>query len=177
MGSTKVKSCVLGAVTALLFTPAFSHAGPRDDMLEALGKCADMPGAEARHLCFDQLVPRLKAMASAPAPPDQPVVREDNGSWFGLDVQGIFSSPRDDDQTADQGRISAAVTRYWIDSQGYFVVSLGNGQVWGQLDGDDSFAHFRKSGENTVVISRGFLGSYNLQLNGLGENYKVKRIK
>ena len=37
-------------------------------------------------------------------------------------------------------------------------------------------ARFAKSGTNTVVISRGLMGSYNANING-GPNYKVKRVK
>lgn len=184
----------------LLLTPTVLHAAPSDGMMEALVKCANTSDDAVRHACFDRLVPQLKTMQAA-NPPAQAAATEGGGSWFDFDLGDIFSSPprgqttpqqfgsesipasaaisgsADSARPADINSITAAVTQYWIDSQGYFVVRLDNGQVWGQLDGDDSFAHFNKSENNTVVISRGILRSYNLQLDGYGQIYKVRRIK
>ena len=38
-------------------------------------------------------------------------------------------------------------------------------------------ARFEKGGKNTVTISRGFIGSYNMVINDGGAVYKVKRLK
>jgi hypothetical protein len=55
-------------------------------------------------------------------------------------------------------------------------VFLEGGQVWRQLEADSGRANFRRSG-NTVTISRGLIGSYNMQINGSNAVFKVKRVK
>ncbi len=198
---------ILAAGMILSLVPTALQAAPRDDILEALAKCANMSDDATRHLCFDQLVPQLKSVMSTAqavqeeAKPWNSAVTEDGKSWFGFDVGDIFSSTptgqttvqqfggesisapsdtpasQEPSQPADIDSISAKVMQYWVDPQGYFIVRLDNSQVWSQLGGDDSFAHFDAAGRNGVVISRGFLRSYNLRLNGGGQYYKVKRIK
>jgi hypothetical protein len=73
--------------------------------------------------------------------------------------------------------ISAGVSDYALNPFGRFVVFLDNGQIWQQAQGDTSVAHFKKSGPNSVTISRGILGSYNLQVNGNAAVFKVTRLK
>ncbi len=72
--------------------------------------------------------------------------------------------------------IKAAVSSYAFDPYDKFVVFLDNGQIWKQLASDGGKAHFVKGGKNVVVISRGFLSSYDLTVNN-GAAYKVKRVK
>ena len=73
--------------------------------------------------------------------------------------------------------ITANVTDYAINPRGKFVVFLEGGEVWQEVQGDPDPAMFRKSGGNTVTISRGMLGSYNLQINDSKKVFKVKRLK
>lgn len=141
------------------------------------------------------------AAASAPAPQvatKAPPTKEEQESWFGLG--DLFSSSPDRQTTpkefgADKlpapkqtastpaapqpiDSITAKVTDYAFNGLGKFVVFLDNGQVWKQLQGDSDNAHFRrKASSNTVTISRGFLGSYNLKVNDDVGIYKVTRIK
>ena len=73
--------------------------------------------------------------------------------------------------------ITAVVTDYAFDPYDKFIVFLDNGQVWKQLESDTGVkARFVKGGKNTVVISRGFIGSYNISIND-GPSYKVRRVK
>ena len=61
---------------------------------------------------------------------------------------------------------------------GYFTIELDNGQWWRQIDGDTNYARFRvPANRNIVTIERGFLGSYNLHIQGLNQGYKVNRIR
>jgi hypothetical protein len=59
----------------------------------------------------------------------------------------------------------------------HFIVTLVNGQIWKQLDGDTGIAHFNKRGKNRVTISRGLIGSYNLIIEGRNARFKVKRLR
>jgi len=73
--------------------------------------------------------------------------------------------------------ITANVVRVDYNGNGRFVVTLDNGQVWRQIDGDSSEAHFGKDKSYVVTISRGFMGSYNLVISGQTALFKVKRVK
>jgi hypothetical protein len=73
--------------------------------------------------------------------------------------------------------ISASVSEYSLNPFGKFLVILDNGQVWRQLDSDGGNARFSRSNKNTVTITRGLLGSYNLTVNDSSAMFKVKRLK
>lgn len=90
--------------------------------------------------------------------------------------------------TAEFGRETAApvisvshvqsrMTSYKFNALGTFTVTLENGQVWRQVDGDTDHAHWKKPAASYVVsITSGFLKSYNFQVQGLPGLYKVLRI-
>jgi hypothetical protein len=68
------------------------------------------------------------------------------------------------------------VASYRFDRNGYFTVVLENGEVWRQLDGDTSLAHwFKKPGNYIVTITAGALGSFNLRVKGEPGSFKVHR--
>ncbi|HEY4943088.1 MAG TPA: hypothetical protein VII56_16785, partial [Rhizomicrobium sp.] len=73
--------------------------------------------------------------------------------------------------------ITAVVTDYSFNHYGRFLVILDNGQIWRQLASDTVKAHFGKDEKNTVTISRGFIGSYNLTINDSSIVFKVERLK
>jgi hypothetical protein len=60
------------------------------------------------------------------------------------------------------------------DSQGAFTVTLGNGQVWHQVDSDFSAKARFKLGAKTTVTP-GALGSFTLKADGTSHVYKVER--
>ncbi len=170
-------------------------------MLEGLQKCAGIGDDKARLACYDGLVrPAQTALARPPEPQeaDHPPTAEEQKSWFGFDLSGLFgSSPsqqntpqkfgsdnlpsthqKEEAATAELDSISAGVTEYAFTPFGKFIVFLDNGQVWRQLEGDSDRALFRKSPkDNKVTISRGFIGSYNLTINDSSKVYKVDRVK
>lgn len=179
-------------------------AAPRDDALEAIAKCASLADDHARLACYDAAAAKAKDALSAPPPPVVAETPKESESWFGL--PNIFGGNGKPPQTTPEqfgnesvptppplppkpgepappppppiiDSISAGVTDYAFHLDGRFTVFLDNGQIWQQLQGDTDHAHFKKKGGNKVVISRGFLGSYNLVLNDEGTGFKVKRIK
>jgi hypothetical protein len=193
----KLRICTLA--TALYAAAALSaQAGPREDALHALDQCAAMTDEHARVTCYDQAAPQLRAALNAPPTPHPPTEAEQK-SWFGFDLGSIFGSSPAQQTTPQQfgsenvppppppaneppppgpiESITAKVTNYAMDPFGKFVVFLDNDQVWQQLQGDPELAHFHKGGGDTVTISRGFIGSYNLQINDSNKVFKVKRIK
>jgi len=57
------------AVTTVSFLALFSTvalAGPRDDVLEAMGKCAALTDDKARLNCYDAVAPHLRDALNAP---------------------------------------------------------------------------------------------------------------
>lgn len=79
------------------------------------------------------------------------------------------------------GRIDRGVTpmtSYTFDRDHIFTVTLANGQTWRQLSGDTHTAHWTKPAAGySVKITRGFLSSYNFQVKGFPEVYKVDPVE
>ena len=73
--------------------------------------------------------------------------------------------------------ITANVTSVAFSGTGRFTVSLDNGQMWKQIEGDTGTAKFKTRGGDSVTISRGLLGSYNLVIAGRTALFKVRRIQ
>jgi hypothetical protein len=97
------------------------------------------------------------------SPPEQlqayPMAALPAGSWFLGAREGL----------------KARLKAYKLDKDGRFTVTLANGQVWRQTDGDVRHPHWTKSAESYVVtISRGVLGTTNLTVQGETGLYKIE---
>ena len=73
--------------------------------------------------------------------------------------------------------ITATVTSVTFNGTGRFRVALDNGQMWKQIEGDTGVARFSRTGHDSVTISRGALGSYNLVIGSHNATFKVTRIQ
>jgi len=77
----------------------------------------------------------------------------------------------------NEGDIVSRLAAYRFDRYGIFTVTLSNGQIWRQIPGDTSYAHWREPASRyTVTITRGALGSFNLRAAHEPGMFKVKRI-
>ena len=190
------KLAPLTVVALFVFTTG-ALANARDDVLEAMGRCAAVADAQQRLACYDKVAPRLKqAIATPPSSLDHEPTKSEQESWFGFDIGDLFgggsSAPTTPEQFGKERTqehkairereeiesISAGVTEVAFTPFGQFIVFLDNGQVWRQLQGEPERAHFRSNAkDNQVTISRGALGSYNLKLNDSVKIYKVTRVK
>jgi hypothetical protein len=181
---------------------AFTHgalAASRDETLEAVSRCATIVDDKLRLACYDTLVPQVRdALGTPPAALARNPTAEEQKSWFGFDIAGLFGGNDNTPQTTPQkfgqesveantpapapeiqevDSIAAGVTDYSF-RDNKFTVFLDNGQIWQQLNGDSNVARFDSNPkDNKVVISRGFLKSYNLKLDDANTYYKVKRLK
>lgn len=76
--------------------------------------------------------------------------------------------------------VTVSVSRmvsYHFDRNGIFTLTLENGEVWQQLNGDSHVARWTKNPKGYVVtISTGAFKSFNLTVSGTVASYKVKRI-
>ncbi len=185
--------------------PAFAAQPPPpvapQDVLEALGRCAAITDNGARLSCYDALAPRVKDALAAPPetlPGNRTPSAEEQRSWFGFDLSGLFGASPSQQTTPQQfgsdrlpsvhaqeqsaaaavDSITAGVTDVAFTPFGRFIVFLDNGQVWRQIEGDTDHATFKKPvKDNKVTIGRGFIGSYNLSINDSERVFKVTRVK
>jgi hypothetical protein len=197
--NSRLTAVACAAIFSCLAGVAF--AGPADDLLAGLHKCAAIADDKARLTCYDALAPQVQtalAPRSAPQEESHPPTKKEQESWFGFDVGSLFGSSPTQQTTPQQfgsenlpstqakketaeaelESITAGVTEYAYTPFGKFIVFLDNGQIWRQLEGDADRAYFRKSAkDNRVTIERGLIGSYNLTLNDSSKVYKVTRVK
>ncbi len=110
--------------------------------------------------------PALQAILPAQTPPPARPV-----SGFG--ARALPVSP-----LGNADHVFAQMASYSFDKLGWFTVTLGNGQVWRQVNGDTTYAHWKKPADSyRVRLSKGFLGSFNLQVDGEPGLFKVHRIQ
>jgi hypothetical protein len=130
---------------------------------------------------------------TAAAPKQEDSAWYDPTGWFGSDEKAAapgspaaFGAERIPEGQAVAGEppkprpvnhVTANVTAVNYSANGRFVVTLDNGQVWRQIDGDSTVARFENNKRYAVTISRGLIGSYNLVIEGQTALFKVKRVK
>ena len=166
-----------------LFAAGLAHADPAQDALAEVAKCADIADSGDRLKCFDRAAPLAKGALAAPSK-----ATTENRSfldWFG------FSKPAAPPKTADEyGKpappaepqevtgITANVLEYARTPRGLSVFILENGQIWRQSEGDTTVVRDPAPGTPMkVTIENGFLGSYNLTIQGRNGLIKVTRLK
>ncbi len=171
------------AILVSLFMATLAHADPARDALAEVAKCADVADSTDRLKCFDRAAALAK---TALTPPPQPTGEKRSFlDWFG------FSKPPAPPKTAEEfGKpapppdaegvtsITSNVLEFARTSRGVSVFILENGQIWRQLEGDTSVVRDPPPGAPMkVTIENGFLGSYNLTIEGRHGLIKVTRLK
>jgi septal ring-binding cell division protein DamX len=159
----------LWAALCLFVVPTAAAAQTSADL--AFTQCGTIADANARLACYDAARDQSKAThwpefgaspsTSAQSAPPQAAPPS---------VARALPTPA-------AGKLVAAVARYNLSPRGHFTLVLDDGEIWRQSDSDDGVAQFKQRGRNTVQISKGFWGSYDLRLNGANIVFKVTRIK
>jgi hypothetical protein len=162
-------------VLALLAAPP-AGAGPREDAAAAMARCDLIKDNAAWLECHEKATAQMRAALSV-KPGGLGTVRpsaEAVNRRFGEE-----NLPRQQARgVRAPKRLVARVQDISFSQNGYFTIGLDNGQWWRQVDGDTSYARFRApANRNVVTIEHGFLGSYNLHIQGLSTGYKVNRIQ
>jgi hypothetical protein len=176
-------------IASLFFAIAGATAVMAQDPLPAqLGACLQITGLLQRLACYDRVahavaprnVPAQRPVAqpappianAAPVPPvayaPPPVAAQPPTGLGSERLPRAASAKRAQELIAGVAGIS-------YDSRGRFTVTLDNGQVWRQLEGDA--AVLTGSRLSTVRISRGALGSYDLNVVGRNASYRVVRLQ
>jgi hypothetical protein len=140
----------------------------RDAVIGAAARCGSVAAERPWLDCYYAAAnPMRSLLGLSPLPgfvPPPALSHKDNGF-----MRDVLPKP--------ELQASGRVASYRFDGNGFFTVTLANGEVWRQLDGDTTYAHwFKKPESYFVTITGGALGSLNLRLKGDPHSYKVKRV-
>ena len=176
--ASAIPAFLLGAVVAIIAGPARADAA-RDALIE-IARCTDIADSSERLKCFDAAMPRAKSALAVPAPP---TAKESVLDWFGLArprkaTPEPFGKPSPPPEPTEVTEITATVVEFAKTVRGQALCIVDNGQVWRQLDADSTSVRDPPPGATMKVrIERGFLGSYNLTIDGRNPLIKVFRLK
>src|SRR3954468_18885906 len=135
---------------------AFAHADSTTDALDQVTRCAAIADAAERLKCFDRAAPAAKD-AGVPKPAD-----------FGKPVARV----------PEPAQIVASVRELSRTVRGRALFMLDNGQVWRQIDADDTNVLDPAPGKALkVTIQHGLLDSYNMVIEGRNSLIKVRRVE
>ena len=147
-----------------------------------------------------EVAPQVQASPPAQTAAGAPPAKDEGESWFGIadwfgsdkaspalqttpkqfgseNLSAPPAAPGTPTPPEPLDQITATLADFAYNPYGRFVAFLDNGQIWQQLEADTNQARFSKSPKDKVTISRGFMGSYNLVIDGHNGLFKVKRIK
>lgn len=140
----------------------------RDEVVRSVLDCNALSDMRGWLECYYGAAERVRAQLGLQARTAQPAPGPVVASEFGL-------RPKIEKQAQ---KISSPMAKYEFDKNHHFTVTLANGQVWRQIEGDDLYAKWDKPAPSyPVIISRGMFGSFNLQVAKSGGVYKVHRIQ
>ena len=180
MGYLTMRFPALIVLSMLVAFPAC--ADPGQDALLEVAKCVVVDDPGERLKCFDKAASLAKsALAATPKVADKK-------SW--LDLFGFPTTQAPPKTTEEFGKVApppdsgevkevtANVLEFARTPRGPVVFILENGQVWRQLPGDTTVIRDPVPGAPMkVTIENGFLGSYNLSIEGRKGIIKVTRLK
>ncbi len=169
------------AVAAASFAGAAHAQSAADTTADALIACLDIGDPEERLSCLEASAQALKAVradegeglfsAQADASADAA-----NDDLFG--AEALASTKRAKREGRKSARLEAGVAELRVGPLKNVTVSLDNGQVWRQFEGDTTIVRPGK-GDNayTATVSKGAVGGYWMTINELDRRFRVKRIK
>jgi hypothetical protein len=137
----------------------------RDAVLAQASRCYTVAADREWLNCYYAAAQPLRAsLGLSPAPS-----RPRPAGNFGLAPKPVLREPTG---------THAQMADYNFDAFGKFTVRLADGQVWRQMTGDSSLAHWEKPAASyTVDVKKGAFGSFNLSVEHVGGVYKVQRIQ
>jgi hypothetical protein len=159
-----------------------AQASPRDDMLAGISRCTGLSDERTFLDCvYGAAQPVRAELGLSPAPQSQTRLVP---AAAGLAAAKTAPQP---DQRGILDRIFAsgtvvaspqAMKSYSLDAGGYFIVTLTNGQVWRQVEGDRNLAHWDRSASGYVaMVETGAAGDFNMEVTGEVGLYKVTRVR
>jgi hypothetical protein len=174
---------------ALLWAACSSAAAdPRSDALAGAGRCQAIADDRTFLNCLYGAMQPLRAELGLPAAPPAQTSLVPPATLPMIPAPQQQASravppPRNDGLVGGLlgGRTEVAPQRmagFEVDRGGFFTVTLADGAVWKQLDGDTARAHWRgPPAELVVIIRSGAFGAHVLQVRGQATTYKVIRVR
>jgi hypothetical protein len=159
------------------------QASPRDDMLAGMSRCAAISDDRTYLDCiYGAAQPMRAELGLPPAPASQTrLVPAASPATAALkpapppDQRGVL------DRIFASGTVVAppqAMKSYSLDAGGHFTVTLTNGQVWRQAEGDTNLAHWNRSASDyAAMVETGAAGDFNMEVTGEVGLYKVTRVR
>jgi hypothetical protein len=144
----------------LLFMVCFSAAASADDGGMLL--CRGLTDAAARLVCYDALPLPSVAAKSAPA---VAAIASQTPAQFGLESKAYKS---------ELNLIESRIVGHFEGWSAGSRIKLENGQVW-QVSDDTS--RYLDMNNPKVVVRRGALGAFYLEIDGTNHSPKVKRVQ
>lgn len=154
-----------------------------ETLAEAVEKCRVVSNSLKRLVCYDQLAQRAQNLEDSDLAEfyaERPLVAPVPGESRPNTSAPSRSAPRNnfglEDRESQQKKdeaseMSAVVGTVEEDPYGKLIVTLADGQIWRQTDSEV----FKLRSGDSVTISRGLLGSFYLQKDGLNRRMRVKR--
>ena len=191
----------LAFLPALLLVQASVTAAHAQTVPQQLAKCLTIFGMVERLECYDNVarsavgnvpaqpapaqpgLPRSPVTAAAPPPRVNPQPPAEFGYTAGVPSRQTTPETFGSENIVTPApapsvdSITATATSFSFTPQGRFIVTLSNGQVWQQIEGDVAHPDLRTKRVRNVKISRGLLGSYNLSFSDQTGRYKVDRVR
>jgi hypothetical protein len=161
-----------------IFVAGAAHADSTRDALAEIARCAGIGDSSARLKCFDTAAPR--ANSALDAQPAKEARDRVDGFGFARPPEAVtraedFGKPPSPPEIT---QITATVLELARTARGRSIFVLDNGQVWRQLDGDDTDVLDPRPGKAMkVAIATGLLGGYNLTIEGRNALIRVRRLK
>ena len=138
----------------------------RNRVVAVAGGCYDQDGDRDWLDCYYQAALPMREQLGLAIPMGQRVASPDNRQGF--QQASIASGARNE---------TSRMANYSFDAQRIFTVTLENGQVWKQIDGDSRAASWTKPpSAYLVTIRAGMSGSFILTVRNEDRVYRVHRI-
>ncbi len=162
-----------------IFVAGAAHAeSVGDALLAEIARCAGIGDSSARLKCFDAAALRAdsaRAVRQTEEPRDRVEGPERSGPPQTVTRTEDFGKPPPPPKIT---QITATVLELARTARGRALFILDNGQVWRQLDGDDTDVQDPQPGKPMKIgIGTGLLGTYSLTIEGRKGLIKVGRVK
>jgi hypothetical protein len=173
---------ILAAFVLLLCTGVALADPTRDQVMSGAARCDAITDNRTWLDCFYGSAQPMRAELGLPAAPPSQVflVPRDNGQ----PPPRVATAPAQQDGgflTDLFGNLKFGNQRmrdYSFNSDGMFVVTLANGQVWRQVGDAAVRAKWEKPpGSYVVDINSAVLGGYNMRVRGESHSYKVRLVR
>jgi hypothetical protein len=178
-------------LSVLCASPAL--AGPREDSLAAVSRCAGLPDDRTFLDCVYGAMQPMRAQLGLPPAPDgqqRLVPPPYYPSRNALPPSAQAAMPPASDPVQPQASNNSGVfdgvfaggglhmASYTFDKRGLFTVTLSDGSVWKQNTNDTNFAHFAgPASKYPVTIHPGDYGKARMNVRGEDGPFLVERVR